>query len=58
MLCSDGFWEFVGEETMLEALTNTANAHDWLCAMLKSHAENAVTFNDNYSAICLRIIKK
>lgn len=58
LLCSDGFWEYVNEDEMLEALTNTTTAHDWLEAMLKCHSEKADTFNDNYSAICLRIIKK
>ena len=58
LICSDGFWEYVNEDEMLEALTNTTTAHDWLEAMLKCHSEKADTFNDNYSAICLRIIKK
>lgn len=58
LICSDGFWEYVNEDEMLEALTNTTTAHEWLEAMLKCHSEKADTFNDNYSAICLRIIKK
>ena len=57
MICSDGFWEYVNEDEMLEALSNTTTAHDWLEAMLKCHSEKADEFNDNYSAICLRIIK-
>lgn len=57
LICSDGFWEYVNEDEMLEALTNTTTAHGWLEAMLKCHTEKADTFNDNYSAICLRIIK-
>lgn len=57
LICSDGFWEYVNEDDMLEALTNTTTAHEWLEAMLKCHSEKADKFNDNYSAICLRIIK-
>ncbi len=57
LICSDGFWEYVNEDDMLQALTNTTTAHEWLEAMLKCHSEKADKFNDNYSAICLRIIK-
>lgn len=57
LICSDGFWEYVNEDEMLEALTNTKTAHDWLEAMLKCHSDKADKYNDNYSAICLRIIK-
>ena len=58
LICSDGFWEYVNEDDMIETLANTKTAHDWLENMLKIHAEKADVFNDNYSAICLRIIKK
>lgn len=58
LICSDGFWEYVNEDEMLEALRNTATSHEWLEAMLKCHSEKADTFNDNYSAISLRIITK
>lgn len=57
LICSDGFWEYVHENDMLATLTNTTTAHEWLEAMLKCHSEKAEKFNDNYSAICLRIIK-
>lgn len=58
LVCSDGFWEYVNEDEMLETLKNAAAAHEWLEAMLKCHSEKADEFNDNYSAICLKIIKK
>ncbi len=58
LICSDGFWEYVNEDEMLEMLTNTTTAHDWLEAMLRCHSEKVDKFNDNYSAICLRIIKQ
>ena len=57
LICSDGFWEYVNEDEMLEALTQTTTSHEWLDAMLKCHSRNADIYNDNYSAICLRIIK-
>lgn len=57
LICSDGFWEYVNEDEMRETLLNTATSHDWLEAMLKHHSEKVDVYNDNYSAICLRIIK-
>lgn len=58
MICSDGFWEYVSENDMLEALEKTKSSAEWLEAMLKCHSEKADKFNDNYSAICLRIKKQ
>ena len=58
LICSDGFWEYVSEADMLDALENMASSHDWLEKMLQLHAERADRFHDNYSAICLRIMKK
>ncbi len=58
MICSDGFWEYVDEDQMIETLTTTANTQDWLEQMLKLHSEKTDNYNDNYSAICLRIMKK
>ncbi len=57
LICSDGFWEFVNEDEMLETLANTKTSHEWLEQMLKLHSEKVDNYNDNYSAICLRIIK-
>ncbi len=57
LICSDGFWEYVNENEMIETLTDTITAREWLGAMMKYHSEKADMFNDNYSAICLRITK-
>lgn len=57
LVCTDGFWEYVNEAEMLNSRRNTTNAREWLESMLKCHLNKADTFNDNYSAICLRIIK-
>ena len=57
LICSDGFWEYVNEEEMMESLANTGNSHDWLKTMLRYHSDKADIYNDNYSAICLRITK-
>ena len=53
LLCSDGFWENVLETDMLETLTYTATADDWLTSM-RTIAENAAnTSQDNHTAIAL-----
>lgn len=57
LICSDGFWEYVNEREMCEKLKTTDTSHDWLEAMLKLHSEKIDIYNDNYSAICLKIIK-
>lgn len=57
LICSDGFWEYVNEDEMVETSTKSSNVHQWLEAMLKCHYKKVENFNDNYSAICLKIIK-
>jgi serine/threonine protein phosphatase PrpC len=57
LICSDGFWEYVNEDEMKKTLKNTTTAHEWLEEMLKYHSGKTDIFNDNYSAICLKIIK-
>ncbi len=57
LICSDGFWEYVNEDEMTDTLNNTSTSHEWLEAMLKCHVKKTDIYNDNYSAICLKIIK-
>lgn len=57
LICSDGFWEYVCEDDIANAVKNTVTARAWLEAMLKCHSERIDNYNDNYSAICLRIIQ-
>ena len=55
-LMTDGFWEYVEEEEMLELLNSTSTAEDWLNAMAKLVFERAdMTRTDNLSAICVKV---
>lgn len=55
-LMTDGFWEYVLEDEMMELLKTTDNAEDWLRAMEQLVLERAdMTSTDNYSAICVKI---
>lgn len=55
-LMTDGFWEYVKEEEMLNLLRNTANSEEWLKEMEKIVVSRAdMTKTDNYSAICVKL---
>ncbi len=55
-LMTDGFWEYVLEDEMMELLKTTHSAQGWLEAMEKLVLERAdMTSTDNYSAICVKI---
>lgn len=55
-LMTDGFWEYVYEEEMLESLRNTKSAEEWMKDMEKLVVERAdMTDTDNYSIICVRL---
>lgn len=54
-LMTDGFWEYVYENEMIECLNNTESAEEWAKAMevhVRSRAD--LTKTDNYSVICVR----
>lgn len=54
-LMTDGFWEYIYENEMMECLKDTDSAEDWLKSMeeiVRSRANLQKT--DNYSAICVR----
>lgn len=55
LLCSDGFWEPVTEERMLETMASSATAQQWLRLMRQEveHANNPT--QDNHTAIALVI---
>ena len=55
LLCSDGFWEFVTEDDIEEALMNAASPKEWLESMLEVLHKNETENNDNYSAIAIMI---
>lgn len=56
LLCSDGFWEEIGEQDMLRELRRADNAAQWMERMKKIVETNGKDRNmDNYSAICVCI---
>ena len=56
-LMTDGFWEYVLEEEMMNLLNTTDSAENWLRAMEQLVVERAdMTSTDNYSAICVKIV--
>lgn len=54
LICSDGFWEYVYEYDMEEALVKNEGAKEALSAMEDKLNSKAAEGNDNYSAILLR----
>lgn len=55
-LMTDGFWEYVKEDEMLELLKSTSNSKEWLIEMEKLVVSRAdMTKTDNYSAIGVRL---
>lgn len=64
LLCTDGFWEYVCEEEMLESLYESTNAQDWLDQMEQRYLLPKVNEervqdglekadNDNYTAMAI-----
>jgi len=56
LLCSDGFWEHITEDLMLEAFLATENSRQWLEQMQAIVEQNGHGKNmDNFSAITIKI---
>ncbi len=54
LLCSDGFWEWISTYEMLGTLKKSANAEEWLSAMVKIIEEKtAGKTTDNNSAVAV-----
>lgn len=53
LLCSDGFWEPVTEEEMLQDLEAAQTPQQWLDRMARRVSDAAAPKQDNYSAICI-----
>ena len=56
LLCSDGFWELIDENTMIELLNNSSNVNEWLDKMIsvvKTNGQNCIM--DNNTAIVIWI---
>jgi len=55
-LMTDGFWEYVLEEEMMQLLQSSESAEMWLRSMEQLVLERAdMTSTDNYSAICIKV---
>lgn len=57
LICSDGFWDHVWEEEMLEDLLEEKEACDWLGKMRKRVEAKMAPNGDNHSAVVILIEK-
>ncbi len=56
LLCSDGFWEEVEEESMEDSLSRNKKADKWLSEMSKLARENGKGTNmDNFTALAVKV---
>ena len=53
LLCSDGFWEYIDENAMVEALAQTRTPADWLRVMERDVVEHGGSEQDNFSALAV-----
>lgn len=53
LLCSDGFWEPVTEEMMLQTMADSSTAQQWLARMRRIVEEAGNPCQDNHTAIAL-----
>lgn len=53
LICSDGFWEFVTEDEMLQSLNLGNQPRKWLSTMQSVHDRKATPEFDNNSAIAI-----
>lgn len=55
LLCSDGFWETVTEEMMLQTMKITETARQWLDALRKIVLEENLPGQDNHTAVAIMV---
>ncbi len=55
LLCSDGFWEFVYEQEMVDDLAVSKDPRNWINRMERRLLKRVAEENDNYSALALKI---
>ena len=55
LLCSDGFWEAVSQDSMVLALEMAGSAEEWLVRMEQLILEKKSATQDNYSALAVWI---
>lgn len=53
LLCTDGFWEYLDEREMEEALSASSSCQEWLKSMEDKVMARGSSSQDNYSAIVL-----
>ncbi len=53
LLCSDGFWEYVFEHEMVEALKNASTPQEWIAQMEAILLGRASSEHDNYTAVAV-----
>ncbi len=53
LLCTDGFWEYVDEATMLATLSHVATAAEWLQEMVDDVVRRGGREQDNFSALAI-----
>ena len=55
LLCSDGFWEYVADEEILEDCDKTECAEKWAKKLLNRASARFKTVRDNLSIITIKI---
>ena len=55
LVCTDGFWELILEDEMLEDLENSSIANQWLANMRKRIENRISTKGDNHTAVAIII---
>jgi len=53
LLCTDGFWEYVDETTMVATLAQVGTAADWLREMVDDVVRRGGREQDNFSALAI-----
>ena len=53
LLCTDGFWEYVDETTMVASLAKVTTPADWLEAMVADVVQRGGREQDNFSALAI-----
>lgn len=58
LVCSDGFWDKIWEDKMLQDLENAGTGGEWLCRMKDRVQQHQTDTSDNHSAIAVLIGKE
>ena len=58
LLCTDGFWEYVFESEMIDALSLSADPCEWYRRMCERIASRAPADADNFSAVCSFVVEE